>query len=145
MINVRVYVMPFTMQSDATLAALVRLGHATNLELHHEVQASMPRLTVQSVHRITTRLLGRGQIGLASSDGSVQVLDARADVHDHFVCMSCGGIIDINLPESVIDDIQDQLGRNLVRDGITIRGRCENCVVVQGSAAEGSGRATNRK
>lgn len=120
--------MAITIQSDATLSALQRLGHATNLQLHAEVVKTMPRLTVQSVHRITARMLERGEAGLGPSDGRNVLLDARSDVHDHFVCTSCGGIIDLDLPENVISGIQDQLGRNLVRDGITIRGRCENCV-----------------
>ena len=134
--------MAFTIQSDATLTALRELGHATNLQIHELMTASMPRLTVQSVHRITARLLEQGEIGLAPSDGRNVVLDARNDIHDHFVCTSCGGIIDLELPDDVIAGIQDQLGRNLVRDGITIRGLCENCITATKSPAAGSGSAT---
>lgn len=134
--------MVFTIQSDATLSALRRFGHATNLQLHEELVQTMPRLTAQSVHRITARLLEHGEIGLAPSDGRNVVLDARNDIHDHFVCTSCGGIIDLDLPDNVIAGIQDQLGRNLVRDGITIRGRCENCIAAANSTAASSGSAT---
>ena len=136
--------MATTFQSDSTLAALTNLGHATTLQLHTELVKTMPRLTVQSVHRITARLIDRGQVRLGPSDGHSLVLDARTDVHDHFVCMSCGGIIDLDMPESVIAGIQGLLGRNLVRDGITIQGRCESCATAAHSAASGSGSVPQR-
>jgi Fe2+ or Zn2+ uptake regulation protein len=119
--------MSTTMQSEAVLALLRSRGHATTLELHAALQRKMPRLSLTSVHRITARLLERGEIGTGPSDGRMVVLDARAETHDHFVCSSCGGIIDLILPKPVISAIQHQLGENLVRDGITIRGRCETC------------------
>lgn len=119
--------MATTMQSEAVLGALREVGHATNLELHRAIVNQMPRLSLTSIHRITARLLERGTIGIGPSDGRMVVLDARTDTHDHFVCATCGGIVDLHLPDQVISIIQEQLGQHLVRDGITIRGRCETC------------------
>ena len=119
--------MAITIQSDAILTNLRAVGHATNLDLHGSLAEMMPRVSLTSVHRITARLLERGEIGVGPSDGCNVVLDVRTDVHDHFVCTSCGGIVDITLPADVISVIQGQLGQNLVRDGITVRGHCETC------------------
>jgi len=116
-----------TMQTTAVLEALRELGHATNLTLFAVLHPTMPTLSVQAVHRITSRLLERGEIGLAPSDGRQMMLDANPHTHDHFACTSCGGLIDIQIPESTIDAIQARLGRNLVRDGIVVNGRCESC------------------
>jgi len=120
-------IMATTMQSEAVLDALRRVGHATNLQLHQAIVDQMPRLSLTSIHRITARLLERGAIGIGPSDGRMVVLDARTDTHDHFVCSTCGGTVDLQLPDPVISAIQEQLGQHLVRDGITIRGRCETC------------------
>ncbi len=119
--------MPTTIQTETVCAALRRLGHATNLELHAAVTDKLRHLALTSLHRITARMVDRGQIGLAPSDGRQVILDARPEVHDHFVCTVCGGILDIVLPDSAIAAIQEQLGQNLVRDGIVVRGRCERC------------------
>jgi Fur family peroxide stress response transcriptional regulator len=119
--------MPSTIQTDTVLTALRRLGHATNLELHEAIADQLPQLGLTSLHRITARMVERGEIRLAPSDGRQVVLDARPEAHDHFVCTVCGGILDITLPDSTIAMIQEQLGRNLVRDGIVVRGRCERC------------------
>lgn len=119
--------MATTIQTDTVLTALRRLGHATNLELHAAIADQLPQLALTSLHRITARMVERGEIGLAPSDGRQVILDARSETHDHFVCTECGGILDIALPDSMLSMIQDQLGRNLVRDGIVVRGRCERC------------------
>ena len=119
--------MPTTIQTDTVLTALRRLGHATNLELHEAIADQLPQLGLTSLHRITARMVERGEIGLAPSDGRQVVLDARAEAHDHFVCTVCGTILDIALPDSTIATIQEQMGRHLVRDGIVVRGRCERC------------------
>lgn len=131
--------MATTIQSDAILANLRAVGHATNLDLHGSLAATMPRVSLTSVHRITARLLERGEIGIGPTDGGTVVLDARIDVHDHFVCTSCGGIVDLLLPADVISVIQAQLGQNLVRDGITVRGHCETCRTSLGSAVVDGG------
>lgn len=119
--------MPSTVQTDAVLAALQARGHATNLELHADLAKTLPHLALPSVHRITARLLERRAIGMGPTDGRNVVLDARTTPHDHFVCTSCGGIVDLELPDGVISGIQSQLGKNLVRGSITIRGCCESC------------------
>lgn len=119
--------MPTTIQTDTVLTAVRRLGHATNLELHAAIADQLPQLALTSLHRITARMVERGEIGLAPSDGRQVVLDARPETHDHFVCTECGGILDIALPDSTLSVIQEQLGRHLVRDGIVVRGRCERC------------------
>jgi Fur family transcriptional regulator, peroxide stress response regulator len=116
-----------TVQTEAVLDALGRLGHATNQSLHAALSESMPALSVQSLHRITARLLERGEIGLGPSDGRQVVLDATPTAHDHFVCSECGSIVDIEIPESTISSIQQTLGRHLLRDGIVVYGRCALC------------------
>lgn len=122
------------MQTRQALKTLQMLGHATNQELHAALATEMPSLSLYSLHRITARLLERGEIRLGPSEGRRMLLDANAHPHDHFVCTSCGGIVDIAVPEAAIDTIQRQLGRNIVRDGIVVYGRCESC----GSAADTS-------
>lgn len=116
-----------TIQVDVVREALTRLGHATNHQLHQEAVRSLPRLSIASVHRITARLVDNGQARYAPSDGRTVVLDANPDPHDHFRCTSCGGMFDIALGPAVVDQIQTQLGRNIVRDGITVHGCCEVC------------------
>ncbi|MBK0421311.1 transcriptional repressor [Leucobacter sp. CSA2] len=116
-----------TIQTRAVISALHRLGHASNLALHEELATELPELSLTSLHRITARLSEAGKIGTVPSDGRTIVLDARPEPHDHFACVSCGGIVDIELPAATLAAIQQQLGAHLAEAGLVVRGRCAAC------------------
>lgn len=116
-----------TLQTKAVLEALARLGHATNLQLHEAVSAQIPDLSLTSVHRITARLLEREEIGAVPTSSRNVVLDIRPEIHDHFVCTRCAGVVDIVLPASTVESIQQQLGTHLAEGGLVIRGCCAYC------------------
>lgn len=116
-----------TIQTRTVLEALARLQHASNLELHAELATELPELSLTSLHRITSRLLDRGEIGSVPTEGRQAILDSRPEPHDHFVCTTCGGIVDVDLPPSTVEAIQEQLGTHLAEGGLVIRGRCSRC------------------
>lgn len=116
-----------TMQTRAVRDALAALGHATNVQLHEALAPTMPDLSLQSLHRITARLLERGEIGSVPNDARGVILDTRNDVHDHFVCTKCGGVVDIELPAATTTAIQEQLGTHLADSGLVVRGTCAVC------------------
>ncbi|MGP9693212.1 Fur family transcriptional regulator [Brachybacterium sp. AOP25-B2-12] len=116
-----------TVQTRRVRAALEHLGHATNSELHAELGDVLPELSLTSLHRITARLLERGEIGSVPHDGRGAIFDARAETHDHFVCRVCGIVVDIEIPAEAREAIQEQLGTHLVDDGLVVRGTCAIC------------------
>lgn len=116
-----------TIHSQAVIKILKQRGHATNYEIYNALKTSLPTLNLPSVHRITLRLVNEGLIGTAPQPSGVTLLDSNPNAHDHFYCISCGGIIDIQLQESVIKVIQKQIGQNIVRQGLLISGTCEKC------------------
>lgn len=116
-----------TIQTQRVLDTLARVGHASNAELHAALQHELPELSLTSLHRITARLLERGIIGSVATDGRTVVLDSRPEPHDHFVCTSCGGVLDVELPDSAHAAIQDQLGTHLAHRGLVVRGTCAVC------------------
>lgn len=122
-----------TLQTRAVLEALARLGHASNLELHEALATSLPNLSLQSVHRITARLLERGEIGSVPTETRGAILDTRAEPHDHFLCTKCGGVVDITIPAAAIESIQEQLGTHLTGGGLIVRGTCAVCRTAAGS------------
>lgn len=116
-----------TIQTDAVREALNILGHASNQQLHEQVMMLMPSLSATTVHRITNRLIENKQIGYAPSNGKAVMLDASPEPHDHFVCKGCSGMKDIILPVSVFNNIQEQLGKNIVENELVIYGICVDC------------------
>lgn len=119
-----------TVQTRAVIEALGRLGHATNAELLAAVGEPLG-LSLPSLHRITARLAERGVIGLVVVGGREMVFDARPEVHHHFSCTQCGGLLDVELPPAALEAIQHQLGAHLADDGLVVRGRCAQCVLAR--------------
>ena len=121
------------------MQALAGLGHATNAQLFALVGEELG-LSLTSVHRITARLAERGEIGMVSTGSSEMIYDIRAEPHDHFSCTQCGGLLDVEIPQTAIDAIQHQLGTHLVNDGMVVRGRCAQCVLADPDQASYSPR-----
>ena len=116
-----------TPQTKIVYTAIQKLGHATNRELHNAVMNEMPDLSLTSVHRITKRLVDEGYAQCTQTAKGVSVVDARTDIHSHFNCESCDGIVDIDLSEHIVDQIQEQLGENIA-GVLTMTGSCAACV-----------------
>ena len=119
--------MATTIQTEAVLTALRRLQHANNQQLHEAVSQQLPGLSATTVHRITTRMVEQGRIRHAPADGKVLNFDSNPTPHDHFVCKGCGTVKDIVVSESIFDDIQQQLGKNIVENELIIFGVCVSC------------------
>lgn len=117
-----------TPQTRLVQKKLQVLKHATNQQLHAAALSEMPHLSLTSVHRITKRLIENGHASsFINADGS-QVIDARTDSHDHFNCLVCGGVMDIELEESTKSSIQNQIDSNIVGT-LTITGTCGLCKI----------------
>jgi len=116
-----------TPQTKTVYAAIQKLGHATNRELHSAVIGQMSDLSLTSIHRITKRLVDEGYARCTQTAKGVSVVDARTDAHSHFNCEGCDRIVDIDFLESTVDQIQQQLGKNIA-GALTITGTCVSCV-----------------
>jgi Fur family transcriptional regulator, peroxide stress response regulator len=117
-----------TPQTTIVLAALQKLEHATNAQLLETVRAELPEMSATTVHRITNRLLTERTIGATRvlRDGAI-VLDSNPQPHHHFTCAACGGLRDIQIPEDLVQNIQEQVGQDLVADALIINGVCKKC------------------
>lgn len=105
-----------------------QLGHATNAQIAEQLRRDFPNVSDTTVHRITSRLFDRGVIALApsTSDGSTRY-DSNVTDHDHFVCIDCEGVRDID----VIDRLRDTLCKNMqdckIDGRLVISGHCNKC------------------
>ena len=118
-----------TPQTKAVLMSIKELGHATNRELHAKVLESIPDISLPSVHRITRRLVEAGYAQCTQTPKGVSVVDARTDQHSHFNCERCDHIVDIDIPDALCAEIEQQLGAQLT-GRITVAGVCKGCAEV---------------
>lgn len=117
---------------DAVIAALARLGHATNAELHAAVKGEYPEVSATTIHRVTTRLKERGRIGCAPKPlTGAERYDINPEPHHHFVCQSCGGVCDIAdtvEARAVMEQLKTLSGHCELAGSLTMQGECKGCV-----------------
>lgn len=106
-----------------------RLGHATNTELLNDLQGTYPDLSATTVHRITTRMVERGELQMAPSSHEHSMrFDANLLPHDHFSCERCGLLRDANLGGILRPEIEKTIGDDCSISGsLTVSGICKQC------------------
>lgn len=115
--------------TDAVLTFLASVGHATNAQILSNLRVTYPELSATTIHRITTRLHERGELGIAppAADGSV-VYDANKAAHDHFFCDYCKDLRDISLPKDCLTNLEVSLGDCRITGSLMIHGSCGRCI-----------------
>lgn len=118
-----------TRYSKELADVMKRLGHATNVELLKELHRHYPDLSATTVHRITSRMVDRGELRLAPS-GSRNILrfDANLIPHDHFMCEKCGILRDADIASLLRPQIEKAIGDGCsIAGNLTVSGICKNC------------------
>ena len=122
-----------TKYASAVKEALQKLGHATNLELLHEIQKVYPEVSATTVHRVTARLKDRGEIGCAPkpTNGSERY-DINPEPHHHFMCTICSGVCDVAETaeaRTVIEQLKELSGECALAGTLTMQGVCKDCAM----------------
>lgn len=117
-----------TKYSTEILEIVEYLRHATNAEIIDKLRLHYPTVSATTVHRVTVRLQSQGLFASAPPDrnGSMRY-DANTTPHDHFICGICGGIRDLNVAESFIPKISNELGGCSISGRLVIYGECDKC------------------
>lgn len=118
-----------TKYSVAVLSYLQKHNHSTNLQIVEGLRKTFPELSKTTVHRVTTRLIEQGKIRCApaNSDNAAR-FDNNVLQHDHFNCRKCDRLRDIQIPRSLINNVQAQLGKCRIDGPVVITGVCSRCI-----------------
>ncbi len=118
-----------TKYCQAIEVALHDLGHATNNELLAALHIFYPDVSPTTIHRATTRLALRNVIAVAPStpDGSMRY-DANTKPHDHFECLSCGILRDIDIKDKITPIIESSINGCCISGQLIIKGGCKKCL-----------------
>ena len=118
-----------TKYCNAIKNTLAAHGHATNNDLLLELRKLFPELSATTVHRATSRLAERGEIGTApaSKDGSMRY-DINKEQHDHFLCSSCDLLRDTDIKDKVTPILESTIGDCRISGRLTISGICKKCI-----------------
>ena len=115
----------------AVQAHLNTVGHATNADLLRVLHAEYPALSATTIHRITTRMVERGELRLApATPENAMRFDANLVPHDHFMCMGCGLIKDADISDAIRPLLEKSIGDGCAISGrLVVSGYCKQCAI----------------
>ena len=106
-------------------------AHPTAEMVYQQLKPEMPRLSLGTVYR---NLLFFQQNGTIQSVGVVNGQERFAAVtapHSHFVCTSCGAVIDLHripMDPALTAVVRELYGFEVQRHELTFYGRCQKCM-----------------
>lgn len=108
--------------------------HVSASWLHEALRQEFPRISLGNVYRNLHILVDQGAVHRLPLAKDHHVFEAVREDHHHFICDTCGAIIDIdpNAPifETVYTSLREQ-GHQVDQVSLEVRGVCNNCKKAQ--------------
>lgn len=83
-------------QRDAILENLrARYDHPTADAIYTDLRKTYPNISLGTVYRNLSLLADHGIISRVTCESKVEHFDARTDSHYHFICDTCGHVLDL--------------------------------------------------
>jgi Fe2+ or Zn2+ uptake regulation protein len=118
-----------TRQLGATLRVLVGSAeHPTAEQIYHAVRAELPAVSRATVYRNLGKLVAAERVRLLHVHDRCARYDGRLDPHDHFVCMRCTTLLDVERGQAKVRSGHARVRGHRV-DGRTLTyfGVCRAC------------------
>ena len=104
-------------------------SHPTADAVYLHVREEFPHISLGTVYRNLKLLADMGEIQRFSSGDGSEHFDYNTDPHYHFVCRTCGAIID--MPLELVHDTSDLLSApfpgRVDSHAVFFYGECEDC------------------
>lgn len=104
-------------------------GHLTAGEIFERVRRRDPRVAYGTVYRSLHLLARHGLIQELTFADQASRYDSRVERHDHVHCMSCGLLLDVDVPVALIARhvAEEQSGFQVTDHHTVFYGRCPAC------------------
>lgn len=100
-------------------------NHPTAYMVYQECIKILPNISLGTVYRNLNALVSLGKIQRLDVPNQMVRYD-KIISHDHFVCLECGNIIDLNRSNIVYDDMIN--GNKVLECKISYEGICFDCL-----------------
>ena len=100
-------------------------NHPTAYDVYQECIKELPNISLGTVYRNLNKLVELGMIQRLDVPHNMVKYDKKIS-HDHFICMECSKVIDLDRSNISYDD--DILGNKIVDCIIRYDGVCKDCI-----------------
>lgn len=104
-------------------------AHPSAETIYTILKADIPDLSLGTVYRNLRQLVQLGKIKTVMTPESIERYEANLSDHTHFICSSCGKIIDIPLKNINVANIDLNLPNGVLINSfeLTVHGLCTDC------------------
>ncbi|MDO5399476.1 MAG: transcriptional repressor [Eubacteriales bacterium] len=117
---------------EAILSCLRRTrAHPSAEGLHQLLQADHPDISLATVYRNLALFKSQGLIASLGTVGGIERFDGNTDPHVHFVCQTCGEVLDLpglDPPDSLCGAAARAVGGRVDSCQLTFTGECPRCL-----------------
>jgi Fur family transcriptional regulator, peroxide stress response regulator len=98
-------------------------------EIYRRVRKKLPRISLATVYRNLQRLVEDGKIRTILLGERIARYDPEVSDHDHFICETCGQVIDLFLERDQQVDLSPlaRAGFTVTSLNLTVYGVCRAC------------------
>lgn len=115
-----------TKYGEQILTIVMRKGeHPTAEQVFMEMKANNPKIAQGTVYNNLNALVDEGRIIRISEPGFPDRFD-NTTRHDHMVCIKCGRLADVKLP-NLTEEIERNSGEKIISYDLRIRYICPEC------------------
>lgn len=109
---------------------MTRTDHPTADVVYENMKLIYPNISLGTVYRNLSLLSDLGEIMKLSSFGGADHYDARINQHCHFMCTSCGQVIDLETEgvHGLLEKAGEHFGGKITDYNARFFGICEECL-----------------
>lgn len=98
-------------------------------EIYQRVRQTLPQISLGTVYRNLQRLVEEGRIHLLLVGERIARYDSMLTEHDHFICLQCGGVVDVLLDRDRQVNLAPLLeqGFTVATHSLSVHGLCQQC------------------
>ena len=122
----------YSKKREAILAAIQGTScHPSAEWIYHTLKPTHPDLSLGTVYRNLVFFQQQGQVQSVGVVNGQERFDGNTAPHSHFVCTSCGAVIDLHripMDPALTTAVREQYGFEVQRHELTFYGRCQTCI-----------------
>ncbi|MDO4308059.1 MAG: transcriptional repressor [Eubacteriales bacterium] len=112
---------------------MTQTTHPTADIVYDNMKQIYPNISLGTVYRNLSLLTDLGEIQKLSCFGGADRYDARTSPHCHFMCTSCGSVMDLDIDAAgtLVKEAEEQFSGKITGYSARFFGLCEECIKKQ--------------
>ncbi len=102
-------------------------SHPTVLDIYNHLTPTLSTLSKMTVYNTLNIFVEQGIIRELSIDGYETRYDADLDGVCHLLCEQCGSVVDVEIDESMFNDLVQKTGFTINNTQVNLKGICMMC------------------